>query len=566
MILVADASKGGVNRGKGRGGRPKEAIIHVSMIAQRSPILRVCPTILTVDSSSYFDSHYDVVIVGAALAGLSAALELAKAGKKILILEQHNLPGGVATSYLRGGAEIEAALHEMMSIGEKESPLQIRAFLEGHGVDIDWVRVPDAFRYVDDETDVVIHSGKNGDIATPAKDIARACGEETEGEIYKKVLDFLSLCQRVDRSCKDLQANDRGTAYIALHHQDLAFTSGYDSRTVMEAFRLPKKAIDILSAYWIYLGTPASKLPFSVYAVVLSEYLGNGSYIPRHTSFEMSLKMAERVREMGAQIEYGQRVDKILTDKKGIRGVRTASGAAIGADVVLCGAYPNTVYSRMLEGDYPLPKRKIQATHAKQLGVSAFSVILLLDKTAGELGIKDYATFLYLGGDHDEEAFEKGKTEGPYSYLACVCPNVIIGDASPKGTCLYSMTYLPNGGAFAFANEENYAEITRKNAAHFIESASRFLGKNLRDHILEIATETPVSVAHYTGAFMGTIYGYSHHVDAHIVARTMNKKDEANLPGLYFIGAHHIDGDGMAPVINSGIHVAREVLKKGGRK
>ena len=521
------------------------------------------------NSTAYFDSSYDVIIIGAALAGLSAALELGKAGKKILILEQHNLPGGVATSYCRGGVEFEASLHEMMSIGEKEKPLQCRAFLESHGVYVDWVRIPEAYRYVDDEIDAVIHSGMDGDLVTPSKDIAKACGERLEdGPIFQKVLSFLSLCQRIDASCADVQNNERGLVHIAIHHQELAFTSGYSAKEVMEAFGLPKKAIDVLSAYWVYLGSPASRLPFTVYAVVLAQYLGNGSYIPRHTSFEMALKMAERVREMGTQIEYGQRVEKILADKKGVYGVRLASGAEIHSKVVLCGAYPNTVYSKMLEEGVRVPKHALKAAHGKKLSVSSFSVVMLLDKSPEELGIKDYATFLYVDGDHDDASFQKGETEGPYTYLACVCPNVAIPDCCPEGKTVYSITYLPSGDAFAKVKEGDYDEISRTNASFFIKQASKMLGVNLFDHIEEVTLETPVTIAHYAGSYKGAIYGYSHDMDAHIVARIMNPKFESSFPGLYFIGAHHIDGDGMAPVINCGRHVARDVLnaERGGKR
>lgn len=42
---------------------------------------------------------YDVVVVGAGNAGLSAAITCALAGKKTLVIEQHNLPGGCASSF-----------------------------------------------------------------------------------------------------------------------------------------------------------------------------------------------------------------------------------------------------------------------------------------------------------------------------------------------------------------------------------------------------------------------------------------------------------------------------------
>ena len=66
---------------------------------------------------SFYKEHYDVIVIGGALAGMSAALSLAKQGKSVLILERHNLPGGVATSFVRGGVEFEPRLHEMISIG-----------------------------------------------------------------------------------------------------------------------------------------------------------------------------------------------------------------------------------------------------------------------------------------------------------------------------------------------------------------------------------------------------------------------------------------------------------------
>ena len=59
-----------------------------------------------------FDQPYDVVVIGAGNGGLTAATQLAISGKKIILFEQHNLPGGFATSFIRGRFEFEATLHE----------------------------------------------------------------------------------------------------------------------------------------------------------------------------------------------------------------------------------------------------------------------------------------------------------------------------------------------------------------------------------------------------------------------------------------------------------------------
>ena len=104
---------------------------------------------------------YDAVVVGAGNGGQSAACTLAKAGKKVLLIEQHNLPGGVASSYRRGRFEFETALHEMASIGPENNPAAVRQLLEGeYGVKIPWHHVPDIFRVISIRGDEVLQDVK----------------------------------------------------------------------------------------------------------------------------------------------------------------------------------------------------------------------------------------------------------------------------------------------------------------------------------------------------------------------------------------------------------------------
>src|SRR5882757_9769812 len=57
-------------------------------------------------------ARYDVVIVGAGLGGLTAGAILARAGRKVLVVERSNSVGGAASSYKSGELFVEGSLHE----------------------------------------------------------------------------------------------------------------------------------------------------------------------------------------------------------------------------------------------------------------------------------------------------------------------------------------------------------------------------------------------------------------------------------------------------------------------
>ncbi|MBQ2329304.1 MAG: FAD-dependent oxidoreductase, partial [Oscillospiraceae bacterium] len=139
----------------------------------------------------FYKDHYEVVIIGGGLAGMACALQLQAWGiKDILILEKHNLPGGLATDFVRNGFEIEATLHEMMSIGTKDNRLKVGKFFDDMGVDIDWLHVPECYRVVlpNSGIDATLHEGY--------ETVAREIDAKVPGT-YDKVHELMLLCRRV---------------------------------------------------------------------------------------------------------------------------------------------------------------------------------------------------------------------------------------------------------------------------------------------------------------------------------------------------------------------------------
>src|SRR4051812_12039300 len=65
---------------------------------------------------------YDVVVIGAGLGGLTAGAILARAGRKVLVIERSNSVGGAASSYKVGDLFVEGSLHETSNPHDPRDP------------------------------------------------------------------------------------------------------------------------------------------------------------------------------------------------------------------------------------------------------------------------------------------------------------------------------------------------------------------------------------------------------------------------------------------------------------
>jgi len=501
--------------------------------------------------SKYFKDHYQVVIMGGGLAGMACALRLQKWGiKDILILEKHNLPGGLATSFVRDGYEIEATLHEMMSIGTPDDRLKVGAFFDEMGVDINWLPVPECYRVVSpsDDLDIILHDGYE----RAAKEI-----DSVVPGSFEKVFEFFKLMRRTYDSMNYLSTHDMGKGAMLMKHTDFVRTLGYSASEVMEACGIDGKLKKLLTPYWIYVGHPLDDLPFTIYAFLMADYF-TGSYVPSKFSHEMSMAMEKKVEENGAQFEFKQEVDKILVKDGKVTGVRTKSGFEIGADYVVSAAYPNKVYTQMIEPASEVPPEAIKMINARELSVCPVSIIMLIEGTPEENGITNYSTF--SGDTLDTNVIWENYQEldTPYDYITTICLN-IANPNLPKDVTQLSITALPLVKPFESLTEDEYFDFKRRMAEEMIEKQIAVTGVDYRNKIIEIEVTTPVTIAHYVGAWKGSIYGYSHSMDDHAVARKLMPGAEDFIEGLAFAGAHAISGDGMGPAITNGQAAAKAV-------
>ncbi len=502
---------------------------------------------------------YDAVVVGAGNAGLSAAIRLQLAGVKTLLIEQHNLPGGCATSFRRGRFEIEPSLHELCDIGSEENPGEIRKLFDEYGVKLDWVACPDCFRVISKYSD-----GTPMDVTMP--DGIDAFIEKMERYVpgsSPKMRELFDLYEEI-RQGAIYTSNSNGKAdpaYMKEHFPNMLRTGAYPVNKVFKAMKLPRKCQDILSTYWGYLGVDMDRLSFFHYASMMQRYVMLGAYIPRHTSHEIATAMLERFFELGGEAWFNCRAEEFLFEGDKLCGVRTSMGD-VACDMCMPNINPDIIYGKMVPKDMiPEREKKLSAARNKQFSARMFTAYFCLDCDYHDLGITNYSYFLSKSGTSVEEYKHLMGGIKTNDYCILLCYNVANPDFSPEGTCVCSVTTLASPVDWDDCSQEEYVARKEEMTDKMLTQIREQTGIDFTGHIEEVSIASPWTFARYLGVPEGAVYGYEVVEWDGIMARMMMLKDDYPIKGLRPIGAAGPRGDGYSGCYMTGSLVGKLALK-----
>ena len=491
-------------------------------------------------------ADYDAVVIGAGNGGLTAAVTLAKSGVRTLLLEQHNVPGGCATSFIRGRFEFEVALHQLSGLGSEDKPGPLRGLFAKLGImdKLEFVEEHDIYRtWVPDQLDITLPADRKATIETL---IAHFPAEQEGiqrlfGLIYQFAQDMLQ------------GVYGRDPEFGAEKYPTFCKYALRDSQSVMDEFTSNPLLQLTIASYWGYVGQPPRSLSFLDLAMMLFIYIEFKPYHFKGGSQALSQALLDSFLEAGGTARFNCGARKIVVDDGEVRAVVTEHGDQIETTHVVSNASLVTTYLDMIGAEF-LPSKAVAALKPRSIGTSAVTVYCGLDCEPADIDIETSTTFTSINGNVETMIGSPHSFEKPEG-LAMTCYDLADPEFSSPGTCQVSLINLTYADHWLALPPESYHETKYRYASHMVDIAER-MHPGFRDALEEVEVSTPLTHMNYLRTPGGSIYGF----DNFAKDNNMFTSHRSPLKGLYHTGTWVAIG-GFQPTLESGTQAARAVVK-----
>ena len=465
--------------------------------------------------------HYDAIVIGGGHNGLVNAAYLAKAGKKVVVLERRHVLGGAAVTEEIFPSFFFSECSYVVSLLRPEIIRELD--LPRHGLEI----LP---------LDGTFTPMPNGDYLWRVNDHAKTLREirrhsRVDAEAYEEFSKMMvPMCRFVKPILSMIPPdpttlNPRDLKQLHFLVQRFRELSSDERYTLVQLMTMSSAGFldqwfetDVLKATMSASGIIGTFLgirsPGTAY-VLLHHYMGeiDGAFrswgFSRGGTGAISNAIASAARELGAEIRTKAPVAKILTKNGRACGVALQSGEEISADVVSSSVDPHLTFERFLEPN-ELPADFLESVRHYKFRGSSGKVNLALDALPnfkclpGPGAHLRGAISISPGMDYMERAYDDAKY-GHYSrrpYIDMVIPSLTDPSVAPPGKHVLScfVQYAPYKLAAGTWDEQREAF-----GNNVIETIAQY-APNIKDIIIGKQVLTPLDLEREFGLTQGNIF------------------------------------------------------------
>jgi phytoene desaturase len=283
-----------------------------------------------------------VVIVGAGLGGLSAALHLAGAGRHVTVVEREAVPGGRCGLVQSHGYRFDTGptvltmpdllAQSFAAVGE-----ELSAWLT-------LLRLDPAYRarFADGTTIDV-----RAEVDDMADEIANTCGRK-DADGYRRYVAFLRELYRIEMPHFIDRNLDSPVQMLGVPLARLVAMGGFGRLGRKVARYLDDERLQRLFSFQAMYAGLAPAQALAIYAVITYMDSVQGVYFPEGGMHAVPRAMAAAANAHGVTFRYRTTVAKVDVSSGRACGVITTDGERIPADVVVVNADLPTAYGELL--------------------------------------------------------------------------------------------------------------------------------------------------------------------------------------------------------------------------
>ncbi len=293
--------------------------------------------------ASRLDGHYDAIVIGSGIGGLTAAACLSSLGYKVAVMEQHYTAGGFTHSYSRNGYEWDVGVHYIGDVGIKTT-LARRLFDFISNDQLQWQALDacyDRIHLGDDHFDLVAGRDNFRNNLVNRFPQEQAAIDEYIVRLGKvadamQVFTIERILPKKLAKLTKLVSNRLKPAYF-----------NQPTRQVLEELTSNQTLIAYLTGQWGDNGMMPAESSFLIHALIAKHYM-YGGYYPIGGASRMAETIIPQIQKTGGEVFTYAAVDRILLEKGKAVGVCMKDGTEIRSPIVISNAGVFNTFNRLL--------------------------------------------------------------------------------------------------------------------------------------------------------------------------------------------------------------------------
>ncbi|WP_417913487.1 phytoene desaturase family protein [Candidatus Electronema sp. TJ] len=414
-------------------------------------------------------ADHQLIIIGGGLSGLAAGIRAARFGQKTLIVEQHSLPGGLNSYYLRQGHLLETGLHAMTNFAPprvKHAPLNR------------------LFRQLQlSRKEFTTHEQIESEVLFPGITLRFSNDlnlliEEVADHFPLAVDRFRSLVREVDA------------------YDPFAERPWQSARTFLRS-RLADPLLEdmLLLPLMVYGNAEEDDMDMGQFAIMFRAVFLEGFFRPAGTIKDLLDRLLAQYKAFGGEIRFRAPVSHILTEGGIVRGISLQSGEELFAEAVLSTA--GILGTAEMSG-WPLEPDRYTGRMSFMETITLLPELHLPPERSGK-------TIIFY---NQQERLNYHRPSGPIdpSWGVICFPNNFQGLVQNNRPVQVRVTNAANYNIWRQANEAEYRQLKEDCGQQSAAAVRQILGDYSRDAVFQDSF-TPLTIERFTGKCAGAVYG-----------------------------------------------------------